>query len=178
MARSGVQPLFTLTLTTPGSDQLPVVRALAFSSTGQLLATGDVQGTVRIVGTTRGPRSGPFLATVSDRPALHLMLCFPWATADLRSLTTVQTWQTRSPGILGTHFAANDTDVRCIGADGKVQDVNGPSLVAARVRVRGQGLGREGGKDGGCAVRTGTRLVPGRSCCWTLALMHGCGREV
>ena len=137
----GVQPLFTLTLTTPGSDQLPVVRALAFSSTGQLLATGDVQGTVRIVGTTRGPGGvlfwRPFLPTC---PTSYVVF-FPWATADLRSLTTVQTWQTRSPGILGTHFAANDTDVRCIGADGKVQDVNGPSLVAARVRVRGQGLG-------------------------------------
>jgi WD40 repeat protein len=83
------QPTFTLTLATPGSDAVPVVHSLAFNHNGQLLATGDLDGSVRIV--------------------------------DMRSLTSVLSWPSRGASVLGMAFSFNETELTCIGADGKVR---------------------------------------------------------
>jgi len=45
-----------MTLTVPGADQLALVRCLTFNHNGQLLATGDARGVVRILGRAHGGR--------------------------------------------------------------------------------------------------------------------------
>jgi len=39
----------------------------------------------------------------------------------MRSLTVVLSWQSHDAGLLGTRFSFNETELRCIGLDGRVR---------------------------------------------------------
>jgi len=111
-----------MTLNVPGADQLPVVRCLTFNHNGQLLATGDAKGVVRILGgrTEANGRATPGVANIATRlvcarpptptPPHHPQTCArcPWCCRG--RATTLVCWARGSHSMRPNCAASASTD--------------------------------------------------------------------
>lgn len=107
------QPLFTLNVTS-------AVRSLAFNHNGQLMATGDVDGNVRILGADVEKMSSKTYWNPRTYTHKHKKNFF-WLILDMRSYTPVASWASHDCDVIGVSFSFDETVVYSVGIDGKVR---------------------------------------------------------